>query len=113
MASSESYILSHTLEYIHQNYTNAITVREVACFCHCSESYINHIFKKNMRVNIKAYINKIRLEQSKEYLMNTSESISEIAIHVGFNDPNYFSNVFTKVCGFTPSEYKKRFKNKK
>jgi AraC-like DNA-binding protein/ligand-binding sensor protein len=113
MASSESYILSHILEYVQQNYINTITVGEVAYFCHCSESYINHIFKKNIRVNIKAYINKLRVEQSKEYLMNTSESISEIAMRVGYNDPNYFSNVFTKICGFTPTEYKKRFRNKK
>lgn len=112
MSSSESYILSHTLEYLNQNYKNSITVFEVANFCHCSESYINHIFKKNMRINIKAYINKLRIEASKEYLMNTSESISEIAMHIGYNDPNYFSNVFTKICGFTPSSYKKRFRNK-
>lgn len=110
--SSESYILSHTLEYINHNYINAITVLDIAYFCHCSESYINHLFKKNMRVNIKAYINKLRLEQSKEFLLSTSDNISEIAINVGFNDPNYFSNVFTKVYGFSPTEFKKRFKNR-
>lgn len=44
--SSEDTILSHALEYIRSNITNSITITELADFCHCSESYISRIFKK-------------------------------------------------------------------
>lgn len=106
--SSESYVLTHAVEYIKQNFMENVSVKDICDFCHCSESYINHIFKKNMKVNIKAYINRLRIEKAKLYLLNTQESIAEIAGKVGFGDPNYFSSVFCEICGIPPTEYKKR-----
>jgi AraC-like DNA-binding protein/ligand-binding sensor protein len=107
--SSATYILYHSLEYIKQNFADTIAVKDICNFCHCSESYINHIFKKNMKINVKGYINKLRIEQSKEYLLNSNLSIADIAMQVGYSDPNYFSVVFSKICGISPTEYKKRF----
>lgn len=106
-ASSSTYILYHALEFIHQNFTENLAVMDICRFCHCSESYINHIFKKNMKVNVRAYINKMRVEQAKEYLLNTNLSIADIAIKVGYSDPNYFSLVFSKMYSISPTEYKK------
>lgn len=108
----EHYFLSHVIEYIKNNYQSQITVKGIAGFCHCSESYINHIFKKNMKINIKAYINKIRVEQAKTYLINSGDNIAEISSKVGFGDPNYFSNVFSKIYSITPTEFRKRFSAK-
>lgn len=107
--SNENDILSHLLEYIRQNYLEGVSVKDAAVFCHCSESYINHLFKKRMRVNIKAYTNKLRIEQAKEYLLKTNESIAQIAGQSGFSDPNYFSSVFTGINGITPTEFRKRY----
>lgn len=103
----ENYILSHAIEYIRQNYFEPLTVESIAVVCHCSQSYISHIFKKNMLQNIRAYINSVRVEQAKEYLLNTRDPVSEIAMKVGFNDPNYFSNVFTRIAGTPPTAFKK------
>ena len=108
--SIKSYILSHAVEYIKQNYNSQITARDIAKFCHCSESYINHIFKKHMNVNIKAYINKVRIEHARTHLLDKDHSVAETASIVGFSDPNYFSSVFKNICGITPTEYKRRFK---
>lgn len=110
--SSGAYILYHALEYIKQNFTDTIAVKDICNFCHCSESYINHIFKKNMKVNVKGYINKLRIEQSKEYLLNSNLSIADMAMKVGYSDPNYFSVVFSKICSISPTEYRKRFSRK-
>jgi AraC-like DNA-binding protein len=85
-------------------------VAEIAAFCFCSESYLSRIFKKRTGVNINVYINKIRAETAKDYLTNTFDSIADIAMNVGFSDPNYFSRVFANLIGCPPTEFRRRFK---
>lgn len=107
--SSEDNIISHSIEYIRKNICNPISMAELSEFCHCSESYISRIFKKRIGVNINVYINKVRLELAKNHLILSNESIAEVASRVGFNDPNYFSRVFTKLIGIPPTEFRRRF----
>jgi AraC-like DNA-binding protein/ligand-binding sensor protein len=107
--SMEAQVLTHTIEYVHQHYRNNITLGDIAHFTHCSPSYISHLFKKNIKMNIKAYVNKLRIEQAMNELLHSNDNIAEIAIKVGFNDPNYFTSVFCRQCGISPSNYKKKF----
>jgi AraC-like DNA-binding protein/ligand-binding sensor protein len=107
--SSEDSILAHVLEYINQNYFEPLTVLQIANFCHCSESYINHLFKKRVGINIKLYINKIRVEHARSELIDSDAKIANIALKVGFNDPNYFSRIFAEITGIPPVEYRRRF----
>lgn len=107
--SSEDDILTHAVEHIRQNISSHISVAELAAFCHCSESYLSRIFKKRTGVNINVYINKVRMEHAKNYLLLSKESMAEISASVGFNDPNYFSRVFTQIIGIPPTEFRRRF----
>lgn len=107
--SSEDTILSHAMEYIRRNTTNRIAVADLAAFCHCSESYLSRIFKRRTGVNINVYVNKVRVEQAKNSLLLSQDSIAEIATRVGFSDPNYFSRVFTQIIGISPTEFRRRF----
>lgn len=109
--SMENTILSHASEYIRQNFLNHISIAELADFCHCSESHLSHIFKRRMNVNINTYINKVRVEASKNFLVDSDSSIADIAFSVGFNDPNYYSRVFSSLVSISPREYRRRFKN--
>ena len=109
-SSNEDTILSHASEYIRQNFTEQIRVSELAGFCHCSESHISHIFRKRFHVNINSYINKVRVEASKDFLVGSQTSIADIALSVGFCDPNYYSRVFTQLMGIPPTEYRRRFR---
>lgn len=106
-SSNEDNTLRHILEYIKRNYKDEICVPDIARFCHCSESYINHIFKKNMKVNIRRYTNQLRIEDAKAYLMGTDMPIKSISFKVGFNDSNYFCKVFTDICGTSPTQFRK------
>lgn len=108
--SNEDAILSHAFEYIRLNCLQHISIEDLSKFCHCSVSYLSHIFKKRTSVSINTYINKVRIERSKNYLINSGETIAEIAINTGFNDPNYYSRVFTKIIGISPTEFRKRFR---
>lgn len=106
-SSNEDNTLSHILEYIKRNYKDEVIVPDIARFCHCSDSYINHIFKKNMKVNIKRYTNQLRIENAKAYLLGTDMPIKAISSKVGFNDSNYFCKVFTDICGASPTQFRK------
>lgn len=104
--ATEAYILSHALEYIRQNYCTRIALKDISSFCHCSDSYISHIFKKKMKTNVRNYINRLRIEHAKKMLLETGCSIGGIASTTGFYDPNYFSSVFKEFTGLAPSEYR-------
>lgn len=108
-ASSEDTILTHAMEYIRLNAANRITVTELASFCHCSESYLSRIFKRRTGVNISIYVNKVRVEQAKNLLTHSHDSIADISSNVGFSDPNYFSRVFSQIIGISPTEFRRRF----
>lgn len=88
---------------------NRITVAELSAFCHCSNSYLSRIFKRRIGVNINVYVNKVCMEFAKNPLCLSNESIAGIAASVGFDDPNYFSRVFTQIIGISPTEFRKRF----
>lgn len=107
--SSENTIITQATSFIRQNFIYKITINELADFCHCSISYLSHIFKRHTGININTYINKIRVEESKEFLISNDLSISQIAINVGFNDPNYYSRVFTQLTDISPKEFRRRF----
>lgn len=107
--SSEDTILAHAAEYVRQHFIHPIAAAELAEFCHCSESYLSHIFSRRMGVNINTYINKVRVEASKDFLLCSDASIAEISTQVGFGDPNYYSRVFATLVSIPPSEFRRRF----
>lgn len=107
--SSEDTIISHAIEYVRLNSAQPITLPGLAEFCHCSESYLSRLFKRHTGVNLNTYINKVRVEQAKNELRYTRLSVADLALSCGFNDPNYFSRVFSQIVGIPPSEYRRRF----
>lgn len=108
---NEINIYSEIITYITLNYNKKITVKQIAEYCHCSESYINHNFKKNNGLSIPEYVNLLRVKSAKKFLENTNYSISEIAYMVGFYEANYFSNTFKKLNrGISPKKYRENYK---
>ena len=99
--------LNEILDYISKNYKENITTASIADRCYLNKSYLCRFFKKNMGMSLTEYINKIRVEKAAVLLKNTDESITDIALNVGFSDLNYFSRIFKKVMNCTPKEYKK------
>lgn len=95
------------LNYIHHAYRKKITVKQVAEFCNCSESYLNHLFKKMNGMCISNYVNAYRIKKAQELLAETEYAIKEIAYTVGFEEYSYFSRVFKQILGMTPTEYRK------
>ncbi len=93
--------------YIFNNYTSpTISIASIAEACNYSQSYVSHTFKKKMKINVRTYINQLRIVLAKHELSNGS-SVSFTAMICGFNDANYFSNVFRSMVGIPPSQYAK------
>lgn len=101
-------MIDSAIQYIHQNYNRGeLSLEEVAEHVHLNPYYFSKVFKQQTDATFIDYITKYRIEQAKEWMIKKKElSLKEICYLVGYNDPNYFSRVFKKVTGQTPTEYR-------
>ena len=104
--SKNKELIKKAISFIAQNYANNITLDYVANEVHLNPAYFSTLFKKEVGYSFKEYLNMIRIEESKRLLTNSSYSIVDIAIAVGFEDQSYFSKVFKKYTGITPKQYR-------
>lgn len=94
------------IEYIEKNYMQKISVKKIAEHLYVSPNYLSNLFKQHAQENISAYITDFRLEKSLEYLKHPEYNIAEICDKVGIGNARYYSNLFKKKYGVTPSEYR-------
>jgi len=104
-APATLYLLNNIDHFIHTHYSSDIHVQDIADYCKCSRSYISHIFKKNMNRSIPVYVNEVRISQAKRMLLH-EDSITAVCQACGFSNPSYFSSVFSKFVGMSPSQYR-------
>ena len=102
---ARSYILSHIQEHI--------SLSSVADAANVSPGYMSQFFKKNMGISLVDYINQMKVQKAKELIKQGSDKINEIATILGYDNIYYFSKVFKKITGITPSEYIKDCSNDK
>ena len=95
-----------TMKYIHRNYGQRLTIKELCVYFHCSKSTLINSFEQRFHISVNKYITKFRLEQAKELLVNSNSTICDIALRCGFADQGYFSKVFQKELGMTPSAFR-------
>ena len=99
-------------KYIEQNYTDpTLSIKKLADIYFYSEKYLSALFKKNTGTKFTDYINTRRIKRAVILMEEKRHSISQVAASCGFSDPLYFSKVFKKIMGITPSEYSKRLKS--
>lgn len=94
------------IQYIDENYYDSnLNVSVLADYFKLTRSYFSKRFKEETGESVLDYINRLRINKSKEYL-NQDYSISEVALKIGFNDPGTFIRIFKKYEGITPGKYK-------
>jgi len=106
-SAKNSDVIYKALQYMRQNYSQKITLDEVAAYIHLSSSYFSKIFKKEMGCNFNSYLNTIRIEKSKKLLLFDELSLVSIATMVGYEDQSYFSKVFKRLTGIPPHQFRK------
>ncbi|MFY7668062.1 MAG: helix-turn-helix domain-containing protein [Crocinitomicaceae bacterium] len=89
--------------------TNSIglpTVKYLADLVNLSPGYLGDLLKKETGLNAQEHIHQFIIEEAKNILLNSNQSVSEIAFHLGFEYPQYFSRLFKQKTGKTPMEYR-------
>ena len=108
--SEEPYfdrVIDNVISEIREHYTEDISLTSLAAKYNLSMGRLSEMIKENLKVNFSDYIASLRIQRAKELLRDESISIQEIAEIVGYNDYFYFTKVFKKVEGISPSKYRK------
>lgn len=96
-----------TIEYIHKNYDKPISIDSVSKMLNIHKCYFCNSFKQETGVTFSNFLCKFRIEKSKELLQDSSLTILDVAIAVGFNNQSYYTMKFKKIMNITPFEYRK------
>ncbi len=99
-------IIVKAKKYIDENFRENIDRNDVAAVTFVTPNYLSKLFKHNMNMNLREYINQLRIEEAKRLLLSTSMSVSEIASYVGYFNISYFSTVFHKIVGVSPFDWR-------
>lgn len=102
-----STLIQKTIMYIKKNYQNDLTTELVANYVGKTPNYFSHLFKKELGISFSEYLNRVRISKAKELILNSNLLIYEIGEKVGYHDYFYFSQVFKRIEGYPPTEYRK------
>ena len=107
----EVSVIGKAKEYINQKFSKEISLEEVAKYVDISSYYFSKLFKEEEGMNFIDYVTELRIGKAKQMLTEGNVSIKEVCIESGYTDPNYFSRIFKKVVGCTPTEYREGIQN--
>lgn len=99
-------LVRQAMAYIHDNYTEQISRREIAQQVNISEDYLTFCFRQELGITPIKYLQRFRVNQAKFLLKASQKSITEIAFAVGFSDSGYFSRIFHRETGDSPEEFR-------
>lgn len=104
--------IERAVHYFNENYNKPISIEQYAGEHLKSVNWFIHSFKEVMKVPPMQYIVSLRIAAAKGYLENSNKNVNEISNIVGYDNSLYFSRLFKKYTGLSPSEYKKSIKTK-
>ncbi len=99
-------MIGKAIEYMKSNFQHNVSLDDVSRVVNVSSYYFSKVFKESMKENFIDYLTKLRIEEAKRLLGEKQLSVKEICVEVGYGDPNYFSRIFKKYEGITPTEYR-------
>ncbi len=101
------FFIGFATHYMNENIEKKLTLKDVARYCGYSESYISRLFHQELNDSPINYFIRLKMERACKLLVNTDMKINHISFKLGFNDPYYFSRIFTKTVGMSPRKYRK------
>ena len=103
---SHNALVATATIYIRKNIAGKISINDVCVAVGTNSSTLNFNFRREFNMSVGQFITSERMKRARQLLIKTTYTISEIAIRCGFDNVYYFSNVFKKVHGVSPTEYK-------
>jgi two-component system response regulator YesN len=101
-------VVNSAVDYIRTYYQRRLTLEEIAQQVYVSPSYLSRLFKKEIGCTVIELLTKVRVEEAKKVFHDPKYTVRQVAAEIGFEDANYFSKVFRRIEGITPSEYKQK-----
>jgi two-component system, response regulator YesN len=106
MSFTDNKLMEKALLYIHDHYTQEVTLQDVADHIHISRNYFSILFKRLVNQNFIDYVIHLRIKKAKALLSHSSLRVYEVAAESGFNDVKYFSKLFKKLTGMSPGDFR-------
>lgn len=107
-SSSESNKVLLVKRHIEEHSHEQLSLERLAELVDLNPMYLSKLFKEKVGKNYIDYLTECRMHHAKQLLKDPEKSLKEIAYDIGYHEPNYFSKVFKKICGQTPSDYRKQ-----
>lgn len=104
--SGYSPLVKKAMEYVTVHMGKPLNLETLSRHCFVHPAHLSRQFKKETGMTLTDYQNTIRIKEAKRLLKNVQDSIASIAGAVGFNDSGYFTRIFKKQEGITPTEYR-------
>jgi AraC-like DNA-binding protein len=106
LGSETQRLVRKAMASIHERYREPISLKDIARALGVSKEYLARCFHQETGVTVVTYLNRYRIGQAKARLDAGRDSLTEIALEVGFASGPYFSRVFRQEVGMSPSEYR-------
>ncbi|SEW34763.1 transcriptional regulator, AraC family [Chitinophaga sp. YR573] len=106
----EDDVIALTIALMQQKIHTVLTLNELANFANLSVSHFSAIFREKTGYSPIEYFNHLKVQKACQYLLFTTMTVKEIAQHAGVEDPYYFSRMFSRLMGVSPTEYRNRNK---
>ena len=103
--SSASEIAYKVINYLEHHYTEDVSLDSISTALFLNKNYVAHVFKDETGYSPMYYMNSLRMSRAKALLMETNESVSDIAVKCGYTDFTHFSKQFKKYTGFSPRRF--------
>lgn len=105
----EDEVIRQVQEFIEQNYSERITVDQLASMFALSRRNLERRFKKATSNSIVEYVQRVRIEAAKMSLETSRENVNEVMYNVGYSDPKAFRVTFKRITGLSPLEYRNKY----
>ena len=92
--------------FIDAHYGEDLSMQDAAAALRYSDAYFCKLFKQCFKVNFSAYLNEYRVNRARQLMLDPRLNLKDIGAAVGYSDANYFTRVFKRLTGQTPSEYR-------
>lgn len=108
---TEKDIIAVTVRLMQERIQTSVTLSELAGLANLSVSHFSALFKAKTGYSPIEYYNHLKIQNACQYLSFTDMSVKNVSITLGIQDPYYFSRMFTKLMGVSPTDYRKKNKN--
>jgi AraC-like DNA-binding protein len=106
LGSDTQHMVRQAMAYIHEHYAESVSREAIASHVGVHENYLSRTFHQEVGVTPMIYLNRYRVRQAKA-LLDENQSVTEVALAVGFSSSAHFSRVFSAEVGVSPSAYRR------